>query len=1086
MVEIYVAPTVSALLAYLSALPRDRKNIVFCEDRLTLEAERAVADAQGVSFGTSVTTFARFLRDEARGKALSKQGSVLVVGNAARKLAPLLGYFGKNPAGCAARLYETIAQLRAALVTPDMLDEAAAQADGALAGKLKDIALVYRGYLDFLAEGYYDESDALALLPRRMRGGALEGAHVIFAGFSSFTRQAAEGIRAAIDSAASVSGVFIGGDAEAYTNGAVADFEKYCKAAGETCRFIALPSDLCGSAEFLRQHVFDPMRVRSPFQTDSVRIFEGESREDELSFIASAIKSEVLDRGMRFRDVAVFLSDVSDYAVALEKTFSEYRIPYFSDAKKSIAAHPLISFVLRWIALLSEGFDPSDADAFAASVFFVKADAAEEESREARKLRRRKEREEFRNYLAKYASFRGGALRPVKSEAFGAPKDSEPACGKESEAYARAVSMQALFASAFEGARSSAFGGEYCRLIRRLLKIFNCEKIQEETAFELGAEGYFSESKYVLQGVACLDRVLTEAEGLLGGVKLRADEFGAILSEGLASLEVSLIPQYLDAVYVGDISESKKSTAKIVFCGRLTDSVPVCGADTALISDRDIDRLRALRVEIQPKIREVNARARENAALALCGFTDRLYLTYPASLNGKECKRSEIVDGVRCSFVSKNGTPLPVFTRSALENAVRTDAAAYMRYLGCTASEKAPAVREILIGADAYRRGLKSSFSVCAGVYEALKERGDAPSQLLEYAPSEPFVPIAGELAIGGRTTVSPSFIEGYFACPYRNFAERALVLSERDEKLVRVTDTGNFVHDVLRRFADAAKDLQTEEECERFLTEQANALLAAPPYCFLADTQTGEYSAKALVREAVLVGLRVYENLKNSDFRIAAAEVTFGYADSPYAGIPLLRGGCELRLSGKIDRVDKGQGYVRVIDYKTGSIDVKEDAYYSGRKMQLELYLSAVKGEDSAAGAYYFPAKVAYHKEGEEPFCMQGFTVRSDEVVRLSDKTVEEGAVSRYIGEGYKKKNAKGLSESEFEDFISYSVLAARGAAEETARGCIVPSPYDGACGYCPYGGLCGYDATAGGRVVKGIKAEEIARIARAEKEKL
>ena len=140
-IPLYVASTVSAMTDFLRTLPSGKKTRIFCADRFTLEAERAVASARGAAFDVSVTTFARFLSDGTPRKVLSKQGSVLVVGGIAVRLAPSLCCFGKNPSGCASALYETIAQLRAALVTPEMLDEARKEASGLLVQKLQDISL---------------------------------------------------------------------------------------------------------------------------------------------------------------------------------------------------------------------------------------------------------------------------------------------------------------------------------------------------------------------------------------------------------------------------------------------------------------------------------------------------------------------------------------------------------------------------------------------------------------------------------------------------------------------------------------------------------------------------------------------------------------------------------------------------------------------------------------------------------------------------------------------------------------------------------------------------------------------------------
>ena len=54
------------------------RNIIFCEDRLTLIAERALLAQTGGTFSSAVVTFARFL--EADGKTISKQGSVMAIG----------------------------------------------------------------------------------------------------------------------------------------------------------------------------------------------------------------------------------------------------------------------------------------------------------------------------------------------------------------------------------------------------------------------------------------------------------------------------------------------------------------------------------------------------------------------------------------------------------------------------------------------------------------------------------------------------------------------------------------------------------------------------------------------------------------------------------------------------------------------------------------------------------------------------------------------------------------------------------------------------------------------------------------------
>ncbi|MBQ7770296.1 MAG: hypothetical protein IJ373_03810, partial [Clostridia bacterium] len=168
------------------------RNLIFCEDRLTLIAERALLRATGGTFRSTVSTFARFLKAE--GRTISKQGSVMAVGEVMTRLqregklqcfTSLVG-IGNN-ARC---IYETLAQFSASEITPETLRESLEQLpDDMLRKKVADLALIYEGYTAFLKENaFLDESKYLSLLPKRIREeGALKGYNVFFLGYGSFT-----------------------------------------------------------------------------------------------------------------------------------------------------------------------------------------------------------------------------------------------------------------------------------------------------------------------------------------------------------------------------------------------------------------------------------------------------------------------------------------------------------------------------------------------------------------------------------------------------------------------------------------------------------------------------------------------------------------------------------------------------------------------------------------------------------------------------------------------------------------------------------------------------------------------------------
>ena len=135
---------------------KGERNLIFCEDRLTLIAERALVNALGGTFLTSVSTFARFLNVQQ--KTISKQGSVMAVANVVSALLDeeKLQCFKRNTgAGNNAKcIYETLAQLAASEVDGEVLRESAEQLpDDVLKRKISDLALIFDGYDAFLGRG---------------------------------------------------------------------------------------------------------------------------------------------------------------------------------------------------------------------------------------------------------------------------------------------------------------------------------------------------------------------------------------------------------------------------------------------------------------------------------------------------------------------------------------------------------------------------------------------------------------------------------------------------------------------------------------------------------------------------------------------------------------------------------------------------------------------------------------------------------------------------------------------------------------------------------------------------------------------
>ncbi|MBO5457940.1 MAG: PD-(D/E)XK nuclease family protein [Clostridia bacterium] len=1014
-------------------------NLIFCEDRLTLLAERALLKRLGGTFRSSVSTFARFMKTEER--VISKQGSVMAVGEVMTRLQrekklqcfTTLSGVGNN-ARC---IYETLAQLSASEITPEILIEGCAElTDDVLKKKISDLALVYEGYTAFLQEsGFVDESKYLSLLPARIREDkALKHVNVFFLCYPSFTAQARETIRAVCESAANVIGVFYAGEEEVYTNRAAEAFCRVCAEFGKV-QIRELGKPLQGDAEILRKGLFNPLKPPMSAFTDKIHIFEAEDKPAEAEYVAVKIRRATAERpDLRYRDIAVLVSDVAGYSLPLKKAFGEYGIPCFVDEKRSLKRHPVSRFLLDCLRTVRERFSPASVQSLAQNLFFGESDA-------------------YRNYLLKFANYRGGAKRPIKT-------------GKVVEDLYDIQMLeegQRRLLLATNGIKDRGHGRDYCAAVRKILVDFDVEEKLNALADSLDD---VAQKGYLAQIYGALDKVLAEAELLTGNKEMRVAEFETVLQDGLDATEISLIPLKADAVFIGDLTDSRIATARILFAMGMTDAVPRTSTDTAIVSDKEIERLAEVKTLLEPTVAEVNLRARESACLNLCSFTDELYLTYPLAADGSEPSLSDIFRYIDTLFrdVENPGTKKK-FTRA------KKYAPQDFAY---RCSAPVPAIRQLLIEKNEYEAKRVDSNLEYSSLYTALDklsvtEKDDYLRERGGYVCVE-----RGEELFFSDGRISPTTLEAYFDCPFRHFANKGLKLRDREEATVLSMDTGNFVHLLLQKTTVKTDEFATEAELRAYAMQEGAEILKTSVYAMQQDTASGLHFSETLLKESADVAVAAYRQIKNSKYKVESTET---WVNGEF-------------FNGKVDRMDGTDKYVRIVDYKTGTIDDSAVAYYTGRKIQMELYMSELKGERIPAGVFYFPASVSYKENEEGRFRMQGFMNGSEEAVLCGDTTLSKDnpkVTSEFFPSALKNSSntTRVMEEETFRDFVDYSVHVARQGCQELKEGFIAATPYEGKCGSCKYGGMCGFNkGVSKVRKTGSVKPSEIANVAREKRE--
>ena len=169
-----------------------------------------------------------------------------------------------------------------------------------------------------------------------------------------------------------------------------------------------------------------------------------------------------------------------------------------------------------------------------------------------------------------------------------------------------------------------------------------------------------------------------------------------------------------------------------------------------------------------------------------------------------------------------------------------------------------------------------------------------------------------------------------------------------------------------------------------------------------------------------------------------------------------------EIRFKGVIDRIDvRGDDFL-VADYKTYRAELELKDIYYGQKIQLYLYMKAVKESISKrpVGVFYFPIVQGFCKDDETRYEYQGQFVDDEDTLKSIDCAFafdKKESVLPCTPSGKLSKNVY-LSQEQLEAIGDYALQVARKGEEAIESGYIRPIPMKEKCKFCDYQDICAY----------------------------
>lgn len=1034
-----------------------KNSVLIVPEQFTFESERAVLKALGDSaaLNTAVLSFSRLCDEVARnigfmaGDTLSDADKVIFMNRALRDCKDELKLWSRYAESItfAKSMLDTIGEFKINYISAEDIRNAAQNAGSAtLKAKLSDIAVIFESYDALVGEKFLDPADSLSRLYNSLGDFHYFKEKTVFIdSFKGFTGQQYKIIDRILSQADSVY-VSLTNDYENTREFGI--FSNITKAAKRIEKIANAhhidiqPPLLFGDCRFVNDSLFSLEALISgnrseEYKNSDITVCHAASPFDEAEFAARTIRRLVRTKGYRYRDFVIIARDADTYSEAVNTACKKNKVSCFFDSRVPLSAFPLTAAADAAINALNfssenilrfhkTGLGTLTTDEISAIenytyLWNINGDKwLAEWDMDPRGFVTDEIKEKDIEELKNLNCLRKRAIEPIidfKAKFHGTASDM-----------AKALVELFIFCNASD---------KLCAMSERY------KGISDNLSADVLRQSY---SEYM--------KILDSLVRCFGEKEISKTEFHDTLNMAVSLAAVGVIPQMLDEVTFGSADRIRPSRPKIAF---------ILGANQGVfpkaVSNAGVFNLSERRALIEFGI--------DIADNSVSSAIDEDYLVY--------CNLCCASDAVFISYsrqsTSGEAREPAVFLQSVLSELKPLEVCEPCKELPETARS---AVSE-------YCRSLQTDTCFAATIYKAVSENKEREtldsinSKLFDEEKS--ISPETSKKLFGEKINMSATRFDTFNRCRFSFFCRYGLNAKKLQPAEFDVMQRGTIVHFVLEK-------LITEHQNDiSHLTDTELDILTDEYICEYLDSVSGyrtvedasmKFAVSRLSRSLKEVVRHIAAELSQSDFKPVACELKIGKDGKIPSPIFSFDGG-EITLNGSIDRVDEYNGFIRIIDYKTGSKAFKLPDILFGLNLQMLIYIYALikaKGVESnrAAAILYQPSKRDLNGKG---MAMNGLLQADVDLVKAMDKAGEGEFVPklRLNKDGSVSKRSNSFVSSEdFGEIFTYIERLMNKTGKQIINGDFAVSPVNGresaACKYCDFSSVCGIENREAPRV--------------------
>lgn len=1004
---------------------------------------------------------------------------------------------------------------------------------GQLYHKLKDLRVIYGGFLDYIHDKFLTVEESLEVLSSILPQSALmRDSVIVFDGFTGFTPVQNKVIERLLGLAKEVI-VTVTADGRVLKDGRIeknmtrqingqdlfamsAKMIDSLQALAEAVQVqrgadvVLAPERMPRFAQapalaHLEQHLFRyPVRayggrMEQPYEGRAageaavdfkdadlgkqLRILEASTQREEVRQICIAIRRLVRQEGWCYRDIAVICGDFNAYASCMEQEFLAYDIPVYMDQTRKIVLNPFIEYMKSALQVRVQNYS------YEAVFHYLRSGLADFAPEDVDRL------EVYVRALGIRGRKKWETMFVYRTEDMADPvKELEELNALREKLVAQMEPLYGNYKKTEEFARGLyRFISE--NQVQQKLKRF--EESFAEANDPVRTREYAQIYRLVMD---LLDQIVS----LIGEEAAKPEEFAKILEAGFEEIQVGTIPQNVDRVVVGDMERTRLKQVKALFFVGVNDSyIPKNAGKGGIISDLDREFLAGSGKELAPTPRQQMYIQKFYLYLNMTKPSKLLVLSYARmSAEGKAMRPSFLIGQVQRLFPAllvEQPQKEPLITQIQSF----ADGREYLvSSLRSYADRTLPKEKERTFFTLYHLYHRNDVYKVWTGKL--------TDTAFFHYQESSLGRAVA--LALYGQTlSGSVSRLEQYAACAYAHFLRYGLRLREQGEFSFEAVDLGNIFHGVLEIFAEKLKENNytwfdfPKEEGERLIEEAVDAYAVTYNNTVLFDSARNAYMITRIKRILKRTVETMQYQLRKGSFVPEQFEVSFSVLEELDSVNIALTEHEKMRLRGRIDRMDIKEDeehvYVKVMDYKSGSKDFSLAALYYGLQLQLVVYLNAAMEIEAKKhpDKEIVPAAMLYYRV-QDPMIesASGETapeeinrqilkaLRTTGVVNASESVVQ-GLDAAFTDrsdvvplerkkDGSYSARSSVMTQEDFKTVSRYVNQKIRQAGRQILEGRIALDPYtqgnQSACDFCAYKKVCGFDKKVDGFALRELES--------------